>query len=248
MACDLEKIEENEREKPNIVIQLNTLGLDELVSLTLKLEQEWKVIKKNYAILESAVVTYDKCKNAVEQLNPSKYKTKNFNLFMNELERSELIKLCNKDKIPEENINKENEEKNDKENIGDISSSKEKTDISEEKKEGQQEEKEIMKEEEKKSFDVHIPLTSLVYIPGKIVNTDIFMVRMGTNYYVERNSTQVIEYYNNKIKKINEQISKLKINIIEKKNEIDLCKSYIQIKRREQQMNALNMQQQSTSS
>ncbi|KOB87101.1 hypothetical protein PFDG_03172 [Plasmodium falciparum Dd2] len=167
---------------------------------------------------------------------------------MNELERSELIKLCNKDKTPEENINKETEEKNDKENIGDISSSKENTDINEEKKDDQQEEKQIIKEDEKKSFDVHIPLTSLVYIPGKIVNTDNFLVRMGTNYYVERNSTQVIEYYNNKIKKINEQITKLKITIIEKKNEIDLCKNYIQIKRREQQMNALNMPQQPTSS
>lgn len=39
MACDIEKIEDNEKENPNIVIQLNTLGLDELVSLTLKLEE-----------------------------------------------------------------------------------------------------------------------------------------------------------------------------------------------------------------
>ncbi|KYN98919.1 putative cochaperone prefoldin complex subunit [Plasmodium gaboni] len=248
MVCDIEKFEENKREKPNIVIQLNTLGLDELVSLTLKLEQEWKVIKKNYSILEGAVVTYDKCKSAVEQLNPSKYNTKSFNMFMNELERSDLIKLCNKDKTPEKNINKETEEKSEKENIGDISSSKDIAHINEEKKEDQQEEKEIIKEEEKKTFEVHIPLTSLVYCPCKIVNTDEFMVRMGTNYYVERNSEEVIEYYNNKIKKINEQMSKLKITISEKKNEIDLCKNYIQIKRREQQMNTLNVPQQSKSS
>ncbi|SCM21177.1 cochaperone prefoldin complex subunit, putative [Plasmodium chabaudi adami] len=209
MACDIEKIEDNEKEKPNIVIQLNTLGLDELVSLTLKLEEEWKLIKKNYTILEGAIVTYDKCKNSVKQLNPSKYKSKNYNPFMNELEKSDLIKLTN------ENTTTDNKT--------------------------EQTEKTEQADTEKKNepLDIHIPLTSLVYIPGKIVDTENFLVHMGTNYYVQRNSDQTIEYFDNKIKKLNEKIKKIKVTLIEKRNEIELCKHYIQIKRG-QQMNEAN--------
>ncbi|VTZ68849.1 prefoldin subunit 5, putative [Plasmodium chabaudi chabaudi] len=216
MACDIEKIEDNEKEKPNIVIQLNTLGLDELVSLTLKLEEEWKLIKKNYTILEGAIVTYDKCKNSVKQLNPSKYKSKNYNPFMNELEKSDLIKLTN------ENTTTDNKT--------------------------EQAEKTEQADTEKKNepLDIHIPLTSLVYIPGKIVDTENFLVHMGTNYYVQRNSDQTIEYFDNKIKKLNEKIKKIKVTLIEKRNEIELCKHYIQIKRG-QQMNEANQNSQTAS-
>ncbi|SCN60493.1 cochaperone prefoldin complex subunit, putative [Plasmodium chabaudi chabaudi] len=216
MACDIEKIEDNEKEKPNIVIQLNTLGLDELVSLTLKLEEEWKLIKKNYTILEGAIVTYDKCKNSVKQLNPSKYKSKNYNPFMNELEKSDLIKLTN------ENTTTDNKT--------------------------EQAEKTEQADTEKKNepLDIHIPLTSLVYIPGKIVDTENFLVHMGTNYYVQRNSDQTIEYFDNKIKKLNEKIKKIKVTLIEKRNEIELCKHYIQIKRG-QQMNEANQNPQTAS-
>ncbi|GAW81051.1 prefoldin subunit 5 [Plasmodium gonderi] len=238
MACDLEKIEEKEREKPNVVIQLNSLGLDELISLTLKLEEEWKLIKKNYAILEGAVLTYDKCKNSVEQLNPTKFEAKNFNAFMNELERSELIKLCNREQTAEGGVvPRDNEEYKPKDNsVEQLDNLIHKIEIT--KKEEQ--------EDQAKSLDVHIPLTSLVYIPGKIVNTENFLVRMGTNYYVQRNAKQTIDYFNNKIKKLNEQIKRLKVTIIEKKNEIDLCKNYIQIKR-ELQMNAMNTNANATS-
>ncbi|CDU17994.1 prefoldin subunit 5, putative [Plasmodium yoelii] len=210
MACDIEKIEDNEKENPNIVIQLNTLGLDELVSLTLKLEEEWKLIKKNYTILEGAVVTYDKCKNSVKQLNPSKYKSKNYNAFINELEKSDLIKLPNENTITD----------NKSEQVG--------------------------TEKKNEPIDIHIPLTSLVYIPGKIVDTENFLVHMGTNYYVQRNSDQTIEYFDNKIKKLNEKIKKIKVTLIEKRNEIELCKHYIQIKRG-QQINETNQNHQTTS-
>lgn len=225
MACDLEKIEEKEREQPNVVIQLNSLGLDELISLTLKLEEEWKLIKKNYAILEGAVVTYDKCKNSVEQLNPSKFEAKNFNAFMNELERSELIKLCNREQTAGRRLLSEGEETKAKDSLQQLDTLIDQIEINK---------KDAEEEEKKKALDVHIPLTSLVYIPGKIVDTENFLIRMGTNYYVQRNAKQTIEYFNNKIGKLNEQIKKLKITIIEKKNEIDLCKNYIQLKRQMQ--------------
>ncbi|ANQ08123.1 Prefoldin subunit 5 [Plasmodium coatneyi] len=222
MACDLEKIEQKEREQPNVVIQLNSLGLDELISLTLKLEEEWKLIKKNYAILEGAVVTYDKCKNSVEQLNPTKFEAKNFNAFMNELERSELIKLCNKEQTTSRRVLTGGEEPKGKDSLQQLDTLIDQIDIN--KKDA----------EEEKGLEVHIPLTSLVYIPGKIVDTENFLIRMGTNYYVQRNAKQTIEYFNNKIGKLNEQIKKLKVTLIEKKNEIDLCKNYIQLKRQMQ--------------
>ncbi|CAA9988309.1 cochaperone prefoldin complex subunit, putative [Plasmodium knowlesi strain H] len=223
MACDLEKIEQKEREQPNVVIQLNSLGLDELISLTLKLEEEWKLIKKNYSILEGAVVTYDKCKNSVEQLNPTKFEAKNFNAFMNELERSELIKLCNKEQATGRTLPSEGGEPKGKETLQQLDTLVHQMDIDKNNAQAEQ-----------KGLDVHIPLTSLVYIPGKIVDTENFLIRMGTNYYVQRNAKQTIEYFNNKIGKLNEQIRKLKVTLIEKKNEIDLCKNYIQLKRQMQ--------------
>lgn len=97
------------------------------------------MIKKNYTILEGAIVTYDKCKNSVKQLNPSKYKSKNYNVFMNELEKSDLIKLPNKDATTDNKSQQVATEKNDNLNV----------------------------EKKNEPLDIHIPLTSLVYIPGK---------------------------------------------------------------------------------
>lgn len=81
---------------------------------------------------------------------------------------------------------------------------------------------------------------------GKIVDTENFLVHMGTNYYVQRNSDQTIEYFDNKIKKLNEKMKKIKVTLIEKRNEIELCKHYIQIKRG-QQINDTNQNHQTTS-
>lgn len=212
-VTDKEKKADTENSNaPGIVIDLNTLGINELITLTLKLEEDWKVLQRDYSILESTILSYENCKNCVENLNPHKFKKKNYTSLYSELERADLLKHMSKKSIEE------------LKQIADRNSL---------------EEKETEKQEKKKpltNVDVHIPLTSLIYVPGKIVDTENFLVHMETNYYAERNAEETIEYFDNKIKKLQIELKKLSTILIEKKNEIELCKNYIQLRRNEVQL------------
>lgn len=64
-----------------------------------------------------------------------------------------------------------------------------------------------------------VPLTSSLYLPGKIENPDKFLVDIGTGYYAEKNSEEAKKVYEAKINKLTEDSKKLK-EILVSKNEI----------------------------
>lgn len=85
---------------------------------------------------------------------------------------------------------------------------------------------EIAKKKDSKSTDgkspILVPLTSSLYVPGKIVNPDKFLCDVGTGYFIEKSSADAKKFYEKKIKKLGEDSSKLN-EIIQQKS--DMLKS-----------------------
>ncbi|WLF77963.1 subunit of tubulin prefoldin [Lodderomyces elongisporus] len=74
-------------------------------------------------------------------------------------------------------------------------------------------------EKSKDNDDMLVPLTSSLYIPGKSVSKQDYLVDIGTGYYVEKNAEDARKVYDKKIKKLDEDGKKLK-DILVQKNEI----------------------------
>ncbi|CAK9438480.1 uncharacterized protein LODBEIA_P27040 [Lodderomyces beijingensis] len=77
----------------------------------------------------------------------------------------------------------------------------------------------INKLEKTKEDEMLVPLTSSLYIPGKAVSKQDFLVDIGTGYYVEKNADDAKKVYDKKIKKLDEDGKKLR-DILVQKNEI----------------------------
>lgn len=61
-----------------------------------------------------------------------------------------------------------------------------------------------------------VPLTSSLYVPGKVVNNNTFLVDVGTGYYLEKDLKSTVDYFNRKVKYLNEQIEQYAKMIQEK--------------------------------
>ncbi|KAK6454111.1 subunit of tubulin prefoldin [Scheffersomyces xylosifermentans] len=73
--------------------------------------------------------------------------------------------------------------------------------------------------ESSKSDDLLIPLTSSLYLPGKSLKKNEFLVDIGTGYFVEKSAKDAKQVYEFKINKLNDDAKKLK-DILVQKNEI----------------------------
>ncbi|ANZ77458.1 BA75_05068T0 [Komagataella pastoris] len=66
--------------------------------------------------------------------------------------------------------------------------------------------------------DILTPLTSSLYVPGRIVDNDKFLVDVGTGYYVEKGVEDAKEFYKLRIDKLNQDSEQLTQMIQEKLN------------------------------
>lgn len=73
--------------------------------------------------------------------------------------------------------------------------------------------------ENSKGGELLVPLTSSLYLPGKIAQKDEYLVDIGTGYFVGKLATETKLVYENKINKLNEDSKKLK-DILVQKNDI----------------------------
>ncbi|EAZ63817.2 subunit of tubulin prefoldin [Scheffersomyces stipitis CBS 6054] len=73
--------------------------------------------------------------------------------------------------------------------------------------------------EKSSSDDLLIPLTSSLYLPGKSIKKNEFLVDIGTGYFVEKSAKDAKQVYDYKITKLNDDGRKLK-DILVQKNEI----------------------------
>ncbi|AAS51567.2 ADL352Cp [Eremothecium gossypii ATCC 10895] len=67
-----------------------------------------------------------------------------------------------------------------------------------------------------------VPLAGSLYVPGKVVNNQKFMVDIGTGYYVEKDASQAIEFYQKKVNKLNKEAVQIQ-DIIKEKTQSSLA-------------------------
>ncbi|KAH3686618.1 hypothetical protein WICPIJ_002417 [Wickerhamomyces pijperi] len=64
--------------------------------------------------------------------------------------------------------------------------------------------------------EILVPLSSSLYVPGKIKNNDLYLVDIGTGYYVEKSSKDAVKFYEGKVKQLELDHSKL-VGIVNEK-------------------------------
>nr|XP_006818915.1 PREDICTED: prefoldin subunit 5-like [Saccoglossus kowalevskii] len=57
--------------------------------------------------------------------------------------------------------------------------------------------------------EILVPLTSSLYVPGKLSDVNNVLIDVGTGYYVEKNVMDADKYFKRKIDFINTQVDKL---------------------------------------
>ena len=96
---------------------------------------------------------------------------------------------------------------------------------------------------ENKDQKIMVPASASLYIPGKIVENNKFMVDVGTGYYVEKTDTEAISFYEHKIQKLNKESIQIQ-NIIKEKTTASLAiEAHIRQAAMNQQQELLKQQQ-----
>lgn len=72
--------------------------------------------------------------------------------------------------------------------------------------------------EQSKSDNLLVPMTSSLYLPGKVAEKDKYLVDIGTGYFVEKNAKDATKVYQKKFTKLGEDSKKLR-DILVLKNE-----------------------------
>lgn len=75
--------------------------------------------------------------------------------------------------------------------------------------------------EKSTSDSLLVPMTSSLYLPGKIVSKDLYLVDVGTGYFVEKNASSAVEVYKKKITKLEGDSKKLKEILVQKNDAIN---------------------------
>lgn len=69
---------------------------------------------------------------------------------------------------------------------------------------------------ESEGKEILVPLSSSLYVPGKIKDNEKFLVDVGTGYYVEKNAADATKFYEAKITQLNKDYQKVTQIINEK--------------------------------
>lgn len=65
-----------------------------------------------------------------------------------------------------------------------------------------------------------IPLTSSLYVPGKVGSTKTVLIDIGTGYYVEKTPSEGADYCKRKVKLLKENIEKLASIVSQKRDQV----------------------------
>lgn len=78
--------------------------------------------------------------------------------------------------------------------------------------------------------EILVPLTASVYVPGRLVDSNNFMVEIGTGYYVEKNKDQASEFCTRKLNMLTENIEKISKLINQRKRDLEVAMKVMQRK------------------
>ncbi|KAG9070798.1 subunit of tubulin prefoldin [Linnemannia hyalina] len=83
-----------------------------------------------------------------------------------------------------------------------------------------------------------VPLTSSLYVPGKLANVEKVIVDIGTGYYVEKTTEDAIKFYNGKVDFVKENLDKIQATVAQKQGNlrslVDMMQYKMQIQQQEQ--------------
>ncbi|KAF9972125.1 subunit of tubulin prefoldin [Actinomortierella ambigua] len=87
-----------------------------------------------------------------------------------------------------------------------------------------------------------VPLTSSLYVPGKLANVEKVVVDVGTGYYVEKTREDAIKFYETKIKFLKENLDKIQATVAQKQGNlrsvVDMITIKLQFQQQEQKAGA----------
>lgn len=75
-----------------------------------------------------------------------------------------------------------------------------------------------------------IPLTSSMYVPGRVKDIDSFIVDIGTGYYVEKDRDSAKDYFKRRVDFVGEQLDKIELIGYEKSQIRDAIMEVMTIK------------------
>ncbi|KAG0052783.1 subunit of tubulin prefoldin [Gryganskiella cystojenkinii] len=83
-----------------------------------------------------------------------------------------------------------------------------------------------------------VPLTSSLYVPGKLADVKKVVVDIGTGYYVEKTTEDAIKFYNTKVDFVKENLEKIQTTVAQKQGNlrslVDVMQYKMQIQQQEQ--------------
>merc|ERR1719231_1537307 len=80
----------------------------------------------------------------------------------------------------------------------------------------------------KEGDEILVPLTSSLYIPGKLTNLKSVLVEVGTGYYCTKSIPAGKKYCDDKVSMINEQVSTMNKTLKEKQGQLSQVEAVMQ--------------------
>lgn len=89
--------------------------------------------------------------------------------------------------------------------------------------------------EKSQSENVLVPMTSSLYLPGKIAAKDQYLVDIGTGYFVEKNANDAKQVCKKKLSKLGDDSKKLKEILVQKNESVNTINLVLRKKVMEQE-------------
>jgi len=75
-----------------------------------------------------------------------------------------------------------------------------------------------------------VPLTSSLYVPGRLADTEHVLVDIGTGFYVEKTTEDALKFYNGKIEELGKNIKDLENIVNGKANNLRMVEEVLRQK------------------
>ncbi|KAI9257888.1 prefoldin, alpha subunit [Sporodiniella umbellata] len=92
-----------------------------------------------------------------------------------------------------------------------------------------------LKQEKSDDKTILVPLTSSLYVPGKLSNVQKVIVDIGTGYYVEKSVSDATAFYNDKVAFVKNNLATLEKTVTDKQSTLRAIVNVMQDKIQEQQ-------------
>ncbi|KAA8566798.1 hypothetical protein MFRU_054g00140 [Monilinia fructicola] len=75
-----------------------------------------------------------------------------------------------------------------------------------------------------------VPLTTSLYVPGELADTENVIVDVGTGFYVEKSTKDAIKFYESKVEELGTNLKDLEIIVNNKSNSVRVVEDFLRQK------------------